>query len=82
MKTLNNVIDSSEVESRIPKGPEFRRIWDAFVGLYEGDQIMWFDLDDSQSGNFKSLPTEIKEILKELMKDSPYKNHFGVYLDW
>ncbi len=82
MKTLNNVIESSEVEAMVPKGPDFMRIWDGFVGTFDGERIMWFDVDESQSYNFECLSPEIKAILIELTKNWEHKHHFGVYLDW
>ena len=88
MKTLSNVIDSSEVEAMVPKGPDFMRIWDGFVDRFDdtvefdGERIMYFDVDESQSYNFKCLSPEIKAILRELTKDWEHKHHFGVCLNW
>jgi len=82
MKTLSNVIVSGEIEKLIPAGSDYRRIWDGFVDNFDGDKLMWFDVDEKSSYNFKILSPEIKAILVELTKDWEHKHHFGVYLDW
>ena len=75
------MIDSNEIDKLIPREKDYMRIWDEFVEWFDGKEVRWVSIVEGESYNFESLPPEIQTILKEMMKDDPQGNHFGIYLN-